>query len=164
MNYCILNYSPAILLSCDNQSLLHSRGLKQMYHVPKKLVVLDFYVLAHIALNCLFLVFFAFFLACFYCLELSNMYRFLSRYGLDSLCCVLSALWGSTECPEYRASQTGGIWWHSGLPAQWSLQRPQTAWHLKVSIPFWQYTKYFSCWHSCVWKTCVLINYFLKLL
>lgn len=67
----------------------------------------------------------------------------LFRYGLDSLCCLLSAIWGSTECPEYRASQAGDIWWLSRLPAQWSVQRPQTAWHLKVSIPFFKVYKKF---------------------
>lgn len=43
-----------------------------MYHVPKKLVVLDFYVLAPIALNCLFLVL-VFFLLLFGMLLLSKI-------------------------------------------------------------------------------------------
>lgn len=74
--------------------------------------------------------------------------RILFRYGLDSLYCVLSAIWGGPECPECWVGQAGDIWWLFRVPAQWSLQRPQTAWYPQVS------TKHFSCCKS----VCVLIK------
>lgn len=48
--------------------------------------------------------------------------------------------WGRSECPGCRASQAGVIRRFAWVPPQRLVQRPQTAWHLKVRKHFTDYT------------------------